>query len=174
MKLIVYKGFDCDFLRQVPGRQLVWGNLEDKKNVLMYTSKFRRNLQQGLLDLEETDGEAWLTYEEFSLIHKSVGDACVDAGLFVEIVCNNLYPDAYPLEFDITPELYDEIEMQFGEERPEVSSACKAYLDIYNHITKAGETFYGTFNNYEFEIEEEGVGSWHKRDYYHERENIEA
>lgn len=47
MKLIVYKGFDCDFLRQVSGLQLVPGNLEDKKNVLTYSPELRRNLQQG-------------------------------------------------------------------------------------------------------------------------------
>ena len=50
MKLMVYKGFEYETLKQMPGHPLVNGDISEKKNVLAYTSKTRHRLQAKLLD----------------------------------------------------------------------------------------------------------------------------
>lgn len=169
MKLMVYKGFEYETLKQMPGHPLVNGDISEKKNVLAYTSKTRHRLQAKLLDLIDNDAEAWITYEEYSYIHKTVENACIDEGLTVEIIRNNLLPDAYLLEFYVTSQLYEEIETNLAEEVDNTSPECKAYLEVFSQITRADEAYYGIFYNYETETPKQ----WVRHDFYQLQAPIE-
>ncbi|MBQ4060352.1 MAG: DEAD/DEAH box helicase [Lachnospiraceae bacterium] len=154
MKLIIYKGFGIDFLEKVDGIQLVDNDIQSKLDVLHYDKKIRKKLDMALLSLED-DAEVWATYEEYTLVKNRVDDAIEEDGLQLEIFRNNLYPDYYPLPFDISMELAEEIERSLNSDSTEeVSEECQKYLSIYNSLVNVEGVFYGSFYNYEYEKEE--------------------
>ena len=61
----------------------------------------------------EDDEEFWITYEEYALLKDRVELAVKDYGLEVVIYINNLYPEYYPIEFDLNEELLEEIRNNF-------------------------------------------------------------
>lgn len=101
MKLIIYKGFDSAFFRDLDIEPLIEGEIENKKNVIRYEKKTRKKLRLGLLSLEDDD-TVWVTYEEYSLIKNYVDNAIKDDGLVVSVYRNNIYPDYYPIEFNLS------------------------------------------------------------------------
>ena len=156
MKLIVYKGFDNSFLEHIPENPLVAGPVETKKNVLNYDKKTKKTLDKALLLLEE-DETAWVTYEEYSLIKNRVDDAIIDDDLQLTIFKNNLYPDYYPIEFDLGVELAREIiEIINGDRNKTQSEECQKFLTIYNSLVDADGVFYGSFYNFEYDNEGKG------------------
>lgn len=153
MRLTVYKGFSNDFLKVLPERALLKGALTERREVLSYDKRFRKQLNRALLDMSDDD-QVWLTYEEFSLIKNLIDDAIQEDGLQVEIRQNNLLPDCYPLPFAVSEILYFEIlSVLNGEKMENISTDCTAYLDIYNNIISINGHYYGSFYNYEYEIE---------------------
>ena len=65
MKLIVYKGFDAEFLRELEIDPLVEGDISSKLDVLNFDKKTRKMLDMALISLDEDD-EVWATYEAMS------------------------------------------------------------------------------------------------------------
>ena len=151
MKLIVYKGFDVDFLTRLEDRPLVEGDPAGKVNVLSFQKKTRKMLERELLDLEDSD-TVWITYQEYSLIKARVDEAIAEDGLEVVIYRNNLYPDYYPIEFELTQELAAEIDRGLsGQELGTVSEDCTRFLAVYNAMVHVDGRYYGSFFNYEYE-----------------------
>jgi len=162
MKLAVYKGFDSTFLSRLQESPLVDNDIIEKKNVLVFDRKYRKQLNMGLLSLEDDDS-VWITYEEFSLIKGRVQDAVKEDGLEVIIYRNNLLPEYYPLEFAIEPALENEIfSVLNGDHAGKTSSDCTAYLSVYNTLVSVDGIHFGSFYNYEYE----GSDSIHVEDYY--------
>ncbi|MCH3998464.1 MAG: hypothetical protein LKG90_10255 [Lachnospiraceae bacterium] len=64
MKLVIYKGFDKNFLSQLEATPLVNTSIDDKKDVLKFDKQTRKKLEMGLL--MEPASEVWITYEEYS------------------------------------------------------------------------------------------------------------
>jgi len=151
MKLNVFKGFSEEFLRQIDYPALIETDISRKKNVLEFDKKLRKQLNMELLSLEETD-EVWVTYEEFSLIYSYIENAVSEDGLEVKIYRNNLYPDYYPIDFEIPPELAMEITETLNADRnAQQSDICTKYAAIYNTLVDVNGTYYGSFYNYEYE-----------------------
>ena len=162
MKLAVYKGFDSTFLSRLQESPLVDNDIIEKKNVLVFDRKYRKQLNMGLLSLEDDDS-VWITYEEFSLIKGRVQDAVKEDGLEVIIYRNNLLPEYYPLEFAIEPALENEIFSVLNcDHAGKTSSDCTAYLSVYNTLVSVDGIHFGSFYNYEYE----GSDSIHVEDYY--------
>ena len=162
MKLTVYKGFNTDFLSSVSDEPLLRSSIIDKKNVLNYDRRFRKKLDIALLSLDDDD-EVWITYEEYSLIKNRIDDAIDDDGLELTILKNNIYPDYYPIEFDMDSETVREIiDTLNGEKQTEKSDVCQNYLAIYNSLVDADGVLYGSFYNYEYGSEDK----IEIRDYY--------
>lgn len=151
MKLVVYKGFDEEFLSKVKEAPLVDGAIATKLDVLKYDKKTRKQLDIALLSLEERD-EVWITYSEYTLIKNRVDDAIKEDGLELIIFINNLYPDYYPLPFELTDDLIAEIEKNFNSDSTDdCSEECQRYLTIYNTLVNVDGIYYGSFYNYEYE-----------------------
>ena len=93
MKLIVYKGFDINFLNNLSDAPLIEGNLLAKKDVLKFDKKVKRKLATSLLEMDDND-EFWISYEEYALIKDQVALAIKDYNLKLVIYVNNLYPDS--------------------------------------------------------------------------------
>lgn len=151
MKLVVYKGFDEEFLSMVKEEPLVDGTIATKLNVLEFDKKTRKQLDMALISLEESD-EVWVTYSEYTLIKNRVDDAIEEDGLELIIFTNNLYPDYYPLPFELTTDLIDEIEKNLNSDSTDdCSKECQRYLTIYNTLVNVDGVYYGSFYNYEYE-----------------------
>jgi len=151
MKLIVYKGFELDFLRTIHEQPLLDSDYAAKKNVLAFDTNTRKKLAKALLTLDDED-TAWVTYEEYSLIKKNIDSAIEDFGLELVIYRNNLYPDYYPVEFEITPELAAEITVTVnGDRSGSISDSCEKFLAIFNSLTSIDDVYYAGFYNYEYE-----------------------
>lgn len=154
MMLKIYKGFDVSFLKELDGTPLIEGNVASKVDVLSFDKRTRKKLQRELLDLEETD-VVWITYQEYSLIKGRVDEAVTEDGLEVVIYRNNLFPDYYPIEFDLTEELAAEIERGLdGQELGAPSDDCMKFLSVYNSLIHVEGKYYGSFFNYEYEKSE--------------------
>ena len=152
MELLVYKGFDEAFLSLLTDRPLVENDIYKKINVLQFDKSFRRQLQKALLSLEEGD-KAWITYEEYALIKRDVDNAMDVDGVQVTIYINNLYPDYYPISFDISDEVVSDIKANLDSNSMEkgLSEACIRYFDIYANLVEIDGTFFGSFYNYEYD-----------------------
>lgn len=152
MKLTVYKGFAKDFLSKINGEALVNTSLEEKINVFSLDKTYRKKLEIALIGLDD-DSEAWVTYEEYTLIKTRVDDAIKEDSLKVSIIRNNLYPDYYPLQFDLSDDLVSEIYDIINSPSLSVqkySEAASKYLAIYNTIVNVEGELFGSFNNYEY------------------------
>ena len=159
MKLIVYKGFDNTFLEHIDGTPLVDSDVDNKKNVLKYDKKTRKKLDMALLSLEDND-TAWVTYEEYTLIKNRVDDAIAEDGLKLTIYRNNLYPDYYPIEFDLDETLVREIiETINGDRNSNLSEDCQRFVAIYNALVNADGVLYGSFYNFEYDNDDKSVVS---------------
>lgn len=154
MKLIIYKGFNEEFLSKVEKEPLLDNPISEKTNALLFDKKMRKQLNMQLLSLEDED-EVWATYEEYTLLKAQI-DALVDEdGLELIIYRNNLYPDYYPLSFEMDQTLVEEINAHInGERADEQSEECQRYVSIYNSIISVEGVLYSSFYNYEYDREE--------------------
>ena len=154
MKLTVYKGFDSQFLNSIEGKPLLENEVIAKKDVLSFDRKYRKQLEMALISLDDNDS-VWATYEEYTLIKNRVSDAIEEDGLKLALYRNNLYPDYYPIEFDVSPELAFEIDNAINDDRNrEVSEECQRYLTIYNSLVTVDGLFFGSFYNFEYDTED--------------------
>ncbi|WP_022754254.1 DEAD/DEAH box helicase [Butyrivibrio fibrisolvens] len=153
MKLSVYKGFDKDFLSELEGNPLLDNKIASKLNVLKFDKKMKKKLDMALISLEDED-EVWATYEEFTLIKNRVDVAIEEDDLQVVVYVNNLYPDYYPIRFELTDDLIEEIEKNLNSDSTDDSSdECQRYLSVFNALVEVDGTHYGSFYNYEYEKE---------------------
>ena len=171
MKLTIYKGFESEFFKSQQEQPLVASEISRKKNVIDFDSSFRKELAKALLSLDKDDS-AWVTYEEYTLIKKIVDEAIKEDSLVLKVFRNNLYPDYYPIEFFIPPELATEIIAVInGDTLLKPSENCKHYLAVYNTLVEIDGVYYGSFYNYEYECEnEENIKN---EDFYPYNINIE-
>ena len=154
MKLIIYKGFNKQFLENLKEIPLLDIPIDNKKNVLGYNRKFHKQLDMALLSLEENDS-VWITYEEYSLIRRNIEEAIIHDNLEVTIRKNNLYPDYYPIEFEISSEVEHQItDTLNGIKNIEQSDECKNFISIYSKLVNADGVMYGSFYNFENDSEE--------------------
>ncbi len=151
MKLIVYKGFDTAFLEALEVAPLIEGPIESRKNILLYDSKVSKKLDLALLGLEDGD-EAWILYEEYSLLKASIENAIDRYGLKLKIFRNNLYPDYYPITFEMGEDLVQEIMNALNDiSDTTTSSECQKFIAVYNTLSSIDGMNYGGFYNYEYE-----------------------
>ncbi len=151
MKLSVYKGFDRMFLEHLDEDPLVVEPLLNKKNVLLFNKKTRKKLDRALIQLDD-DESAWITYEEYSLIKSRINDAIEEDGLQVSIYRNNLYPEYYPIEFEMDEEVVKEIvETLEGDRNASQSDVCQSFIKIYNSLVNVDGTLFASFYNYEYD-----------------------
>lgn len=151
MRLDIYKGFNIEFLNKLTGRPLVDGDVTSKIDVLSFDRGTRKQLERGLIDLDESD-VVWTSYQEYSLIKRRVDEAIAEDNLEVVIYRNNLLPEYYPIEFRINDDLALEIQkVTEGEDTGTQSEDCTKFLSVYNALINVDGIYYGSFYNYEYE-----------------------
>lgn len=164
MKLTVYKGFQTEFLSALKEKPLINNEISQKISVLNFDKAYRKKLDIALISLQDDD-EVWATYEEFSLIKNRVDDAIEEDGLELVIIKNNLYPDYYPIEFELPDDLASEIiPILNGDSNAAPGDLCQRFLLIYNTLVDVSGSFFGSFYNYEYEYDHTDKVSF--KDYY--------
>ncbi len=153
MQLLVYKGFSTSFLNKLDTEPLLESDINGKKNVFSFDMKRKKRLAAALLNMDDED-EKWVTYEEFAYSKEQIEAATKEFCLKVTILRNNLYPDYYPIEFNITDSQVQEIQTVLqseSEKQEEISEECSKFLEIYNSIIRIDDVLYGSFYNYEYD-----------------------
>ena len=151
MKLIVYKGFDVTFLSALKEKPLVEGSLEGKKNVFCFDKRARKQLDIALLGMEENE-VAWVTYEEYTTIKTRVDEAVAEDDLQLVIIRNNIFPDYYPISFDLSESVAQEINKAINTDSTSgIGEECQRFLSVYNTLISVDGAFYGSFYNYEYD-----------------------
>ena len=151
MKLFVYKGFKNDFLALINISPLIKNEFYEKRDVLSFDKKYKKQLDKALINLQD-DESAWITYEEFSLIKNRVEVAVEEDGLELIIFRNNLYPDYYPIEFEMSTDLLSEISSVLnGDTYFEPSEECRRFTAVYNAIADIEGAIFCSFYNFEYD-----------------------
>lgn len=169
MKLTIYKGFDAAFLDALHEDPLVDGAAAEKKNVLSFDKKTKKKLDIALLEMD-SDDSYWMTYEEYTIIKTRVDEAVLDDGLQLIMFRNNIYPDYYPIGFEVSADLEKEIARALNTDSTATSSEeCQSFLAVYNSLISVDGKLYGSFYNFEYDRD----ASIPVKDYYPSRITVE-
>lgn len=69
MLITIYKGFDSLFLENIPGTPVISTSYKDKLDVNKFDNRYKKKLKLALLMLES---DAWITYQEFLSLEKTI------------------------------------------------------------------------------------------------------
>ena len=148
MKLLVYKGFDCTFLEKIEYLKLFDNCTIDKINVMLFDNKYKKKLEMNLLCMDEEDTK-WITYEEFILINNAIYNSIENYNLDVEIIINNMYPDCYPILFEISDDLKNKI-IEHNNFKNIDDEKINKIFSVYSEVFFIDDFPYGTFMNFEY------------------------
>ena len=150
MKLYVYKGFDIDFLSKLSMDSLIKNDNKQKKNILSYDKKYKRKIAQALFNMDDDD-EKWITYEEYTYAKEQIDVIIKDYELDVDILVNNIFPDYYPIEFEVEKPLLEEIRKsnESSEINEKISRSYETFLSVYSSLIQVDEKLFGCFYNFE-------------------------
>ena len=107
MKIVVYKGFDNEFLKAQIIEPLLNNNYEDKSNYLKLDDNYKNQIMMAVLSNINMDKEFFITYEEFELAYDHIILFSAQNSLSIRIINNNIYVGLYPLNVSISNELYN-------------------------------------------------------------------
>ena len=145
MKLIVYKGFDINYLETVNQTPLIENNIKEKLDVLGFDKQYSNELEIAIIIKE---GTYWITYEEFSLIKNIIEMKIKSDDLEVQILNNNIYPQIYPLAITIPEDIVQEIIVNAeNNEKEELSKKASKVAKIYSEISLINNKYYVTYYN---------------------------
>lgn len=149
--LIIYKGYEKEYLKNILSDSLVSSTLEEKlsiqdskKTAQDVISSFSSNTQ----DLIEKD--KWITYEEFSVCHKNLISLSNLFNIKILIYENNKYYNIYPIEVPNINYLEDIISKQNEETTAEDNTD-----EIYSYIYKMENNYYVQYHNYEYDYKDQ-------------------
>ena len=146
--LIIYKGYEKQYLEKEKQNALVEGEIETKINIgtdhKTTTQKVVAGLLANIEELKNTD--KWITYEEFTVSHQNVLNLAELYNIKIKILENNKYYNIYHLDYYDQENLENQIEKQninLGEE--------DKTENIYSYIYKINGEYYVQYNNYEYD-----------------------
>ncbi|WP_295420378.1 DEAD/DEAH box helicase [uncultured Subdoligranulum sp.] len=153
MKIKVYKGFNKEYLEKIKIEKLLDTKIEDKINVLKLDEDYADLILGEILAKKNNDinKEYWITYEEFTLAYEEIISR-VRRGKInsIDIIENNIYPNAYPINLELTDEQYNKyLSIQDGDRIKYDDEILRRINEFYTDIFKINDVFYGTYNNYE-------------------------
>ena len=160
MKIIVYKGFGAEFLSGLNEKPLTAFTNAEKLDPLFLAGKTRKMKLALYGWLEQNDCDAYITYEEFSLIQNDIISEKESGNLDIEFVQNNYFPSLYPLNFVLDEKVFEEIESE--NTSIDYSAEAKAVMAVFESVVKVGDRYYGSYCN----IEETQIGIGKIKKYY--------
>lgn len=145
--LVIYKGFEKEYLEKNIGNSLVTNKLEDKINISnKYKKVAKLVIAQFTINVEKLKTEdKWITYEEFSVCYKTIVELSELYEIEIKVIENNKYYNVYHLDYYDKEELNKLIEMQNLENTQESED------EIYSYVYNINGEYYVQYNNYEYD-----------------------
>lgn len=147
--LIIYKGYEKEYLEKNIGNSLVTNKLEDKINISnKYKEVAKLVIAQFTLNVEKLKNEdKWITYEEFSVCYKTIVELSELYDIDLKVIENNKYYNVYHLDYYNTEEINHLLEMQNLENTEEDENI------IYSYIYNINNEYYVQYHNYEYDFQ---------------------
>ena len=145
--LVIYKGFEKEYLEKNTGNSLVTNKLEDKINISnKYKEVAKLVIAQFTINVEKLKTEdKWITYEEFSVCYKTIVELSELYEIEIKVIENNKYYNVYHLDYYDKEKLNKLIEMQNLENTQESED------EIYSYVYNINGEYYVQYNNYEYD-----------------------
>ena len=145
--LIVYKGYEIDYLEQIKDTALLKNNMQEKINITNVKQKEQEVIKEfssNTVSLQNED--RWITYEEFSVSYKNLISLAKLFNIKIIIYENNKYFNIFPsyiLDNSILEEL---IQKQTDDSSEEEEDNL-----IYSFIYKVNDKYFMQYHNYEYD-----------------------
>ena len=145
--LIVYKGYEVNYLEKIKAKELVNSTIDEKINI-NDENKTAQDIISQLTASAETlqKEERWITYEEFSVSYKTIISLADIFKIKIQIDVNNKYYNIYPLEIYDSSKLEEIISKQSDDMNSEDQTSA-----IYSYIYKIDNNYYAQYHNYEYD-----------------------
>ena len=145
--LIIYKGFEKEYLEKNLENSLINNKLEEKVNISGVKKEVAKKvISEFTLNSEELKkDEKWITYEEFSVCYKTIIELSELYEIELKVIENNKYYNVYHLDFYDKEELTHLIEMQ-NFENIQVDEDI-----IYSYVYNINDEYYVQYHNYEYD-----------------------
>ena len=145
--LIVYKGYEVNYLEKIKAKELVNSTIDEKINI-NDENKTAQDIISQLTASAETlqKEERWITYEEFSVSYKTIISLADIFKIKIQIDVNNKYYNIYPLEIYDSSRLEEIISKQSDDMNSEDQTSA-----IYSYIYKIDNNYYAQYHNYEYD-----------------------
>ena len=147
--LIIYKGYEKEFLEKNLKKCLVFNNVEEKINIFAIKKDVaKRVIAQFTASVEELkNDDKWITYEEFSVCYKTILELSELYDIELKVIENNKYYNVYHLDFYNKEEMNHLIEMQNLENIEDDENI------IYSYVYNIDDEYYVQYHNYEYDYQ---------------------
>ena len=145
--LVIYKGYEKEYLEKNINCSLINNKVEEKINIYGMEKEVAKNvIAQFTLYIEELkNNEKWITYEEFSVCYKTIVELAELYDIELKVIENNKYYSVYHLDFYNKKEMNHLIEIQNIENTEEDEST------IYSYVYNIDNEYYVQYHNYEYD-----------------------
>ena len=152
MELIIYKGFDEQFLQEQNISPLIENEYDIKYNYRLLNDDYKNKITMTLLMNINTDHKYFLTYEEFELAYEFIILIDQQNQVSIKIINNNIYVGMYPSKLMMTDELYNKFiaNKDYDGKIKEPDTELELINKFYSDILYYEGIFYVSYYNYEF------------------------
>lgn len=150
MNIIVYKGFDKEFLKEQGVKPLVDNSIDDKFNLeLLVESGYSEKIVESAFLKKDLD-EAYITYEEFVVAYETLVTPLFAKHKII-VKNNNLYPDIYPIQVEINKDVFEKYQNAKDSDKDAVGSdkEIRRLFRFYSEIYYVNGRFYVSYHNNE-------------------------
>lgn len=147
--LVIYKGFEKEYLEQEIKDSLIANKVEEKINISATKKDVAKNvIAQFTANIEELkNDDKWITYEEFTVCYKTIVELAELYDIELKVIENNKYYNVYHLDFYNEEEMVHLIEIQNLENTEEDENI------IYSYVYSINDEYYVQYHNYEYDYQ---------------------
>lgn len=152
MKIIVYKGFNKEFLGNLKNEALLDNSILDKFDIFKMDDYYEEEIQLSILKKRNSMDSYWITYEEFTSTYDYLILRASEGKLDIEIIDNNIYPTLYPVNIDIDDETYGKyISSKESINEKITDKKLEKINKFYSELIKINGNYFVSYNNYEMQ-----------------------
>ena len=146
--LVVYKGYEKEFLEREKDKRLVDTEIENKINISKTLDKVSKEVMAAITQnyTRLMNEDLWITYEELSACHEALTAIAKVFNIKICVYDNNKYYNIYPVEY------YDKEYMESLLKNQNDDSYENENMDlIYSYVYEINGKYYVQYNNYEYD-----------------------
>ncbi len=147
--LIIYKGYEKEYLEKNLINSLIFSTVEEKINIsTMQKDVAKKVIAQFTANVEELKKiDKWITYEEFSVCYNAIVELSELYDVGLKVIENNKYYNVYHLDF------YNEEEMKRLIKTQNLENTEEDKNTIYSYVYDIENEYYVQYHNYEYDFQ---------------------